>query len=279
MKKAKESQYLTSELNTPVLNYNVYIMKPVEKTFYIVLSAIIGGMVGLIFYSGLFKVDGFPTMATYISNVIVFLIFSAIAMRIYLPMRMRQLIAKRQSELKLQFRDMLESLAASFSSGANALDSFISAHGDLTTQYSEDSLIAVELKEIIQGMQNNIPVERLLKDLGERSGLDDIVSFGETFEICYRKGGNIKDVIRRTHDIISEKMAVMDEIETKLVSNKLQQKVMSVMPIVIVALLKFSSESFAENFASSSGVICITVAIVIFIGAYKLGEKIVDVKG
>ena len=40
-----------------------------------------------------------------------------------------------------------------------------------------------------------------------------------------------------------------------------------------------SSSSFAENFATVKGVVVITVAIGIFIGAYKYGEKITDIKG
>ena len=39
------------------------------------------------------------------------------------------------------------------------------------------------------------------------------------------------------------------------------------------------SSSFSASFATPAGVIAMTVAIGIFIGAYKLGQAIMDVKG
>ena len=89
----------------------------------------------------------------------------------------------------------------------------------------------------------------------------------------------MRSVIHRTHGVISEKMAVSDEIKTKLTSNKLQHNAMSLMPIAVVAMLKLTNQAFAENFATLTGVVVNTVAIGIFVGAYKYGQKIIDVKG
>ena len=86
-------------------------------------------------------------------------------------------------------------------------------------------------------------------------------------------------VVHRTHSVISDKMAVADEIETKLTSNKMQHNIMSVMPIVIVAMLRFTNEAFAANFATLTGVLVNTLAIGIFVGAYIYGNKIVEIKG
>ena len=118
----------------------------------------------------------------------------------------------------------------------------------------------------------------MLKDFAERSGNEDVMSFADVFEICYRKGGDMNFVIQRTHSVISDKMAVADEIETKLTSNKMQHNVMSLMPIALVAMLRMTNESFATNFATPTGVVANTVAIGIFIGAYLYGNKIVEIK-
>lgn len=69
-----EPQYYTSKTNTKVRNYNVYIMQPKERIMYSIIVAICGGAVGLIFYGGLFKRDGISTMATMISNIVVFVV-------------------------------------------------------------------------------------------------------------------------------------------------------------------------------------------------------------
>lgn len=271
-------EYINSPLNNPMPNYSIYVMKKNESIIVRLISFVAGGLVALIFYGNLFMVDGFATLATYISNIVVFVVLGLLAIKFVVPMYKKTRLEKRKTVLKQQFRDMLASLAASFSSGSNVQMAFESAVDDLKMQYSSKDYIVREMEEVINGMKQNINVEVMLENFGERSGNEDIISFADVFSVCYRKGGNMNSVIHRTHSVISEKMAVADEIETKLTSNKMQHNVMSVMPIVVVAMLRFTNESFAANFATPVGVIVNTIAIGIFVGAYIYGNKIVDIK-
>lgn len=274
----QELAYINSPLNNPMPNYAVYIMSKSEGLVVRLVSFIAGGIVALIFYGNLFMVDGFATSATHISNCVVFIILGLIAIKFIVPMYKKRRLEKRKHTLNQQFRDMLESLAASFSSGSNVQMAFEAAVEDLKMQYSSKDYIVKEMEEVLNGIKQNINVEIMLENFGQRSGNEDIVSFADVFSVCYRKGGNMNSIIHRTHDVISEKMAVSDEIDTKLTSNKMQHNVMSVMPIVVVAMLRFTNESFAANFATPVGVIVNTVAIAVFIGAYIYGNKIVDIK-
>ena len=161
----------------------------------------------------------------------------------------------------------------------NILDSLLTVYNDLKIEYSDDAYIVFEVKEMIDGMQNNIAIEDMMASLGERSSIDDVKNFGIVFELCYRAGGNMKDVVRRTSDIISEKIEIEAEIETALTSNKSQFTVMMVIPVGMVLMIRTMMPAFANSFATVPGVIAMTVAIGIFIGAYKLGTKITDIKG
>lgn len=277
--KKTERQYVRSPLNNPMPNYAVYVMGKFESFAVSAVAFLAGGITALIFYGNLFMVDGFPTLATHISNGVVFVVVGYLATKFIVPMYKKSRLEKRRDTLKRQFRDMLESLAASFSSGSNVQHAFETAFEDLKMQYGEKDDIVREVEEIIDGMKQNINVEVMLKDFGNRSGNEDVMNFADVFSVCYRKGGNMNTVIHRTHSVISDKMAVADEIETKLTSNKMQHTVMSFMPIALVAMLRFTNESFAANFATLTGVIVNTVAIGIFVGAYIYGNKIVDIKG
>lgn len=272
-------QYVNSPLNNKMLDYKVYKMTWMEKSLYVLIAFMVGGAAGLIFYGGLFKEDGYATTKTMISNIIVFCMVGILTVKIFLPIQMENLRRKRQNKLKQQFQDMLESLSTSFIAGSNVMDSFMNAYRDTKLQYGAEALIVKELEEILEGINNNISIEEMMSSFGNRSGVEDIRNFANVFETCYRKGGNLKDVIRRTHSIISEKMAITDEIETKLTSNKTQQKVMNLMPILLIAMLRFTNETFAENFAKPTGIISITIAIGMFLFAYFWGRKIVDIKG
>ncbi len=273
-----EPQYFLSPINNSVLNYRVYKMTATEKLLYFALILSVGGAVGLIFYGGLFKEGGEATAATVISNVIIFIAIGLISVKLFMPILNESLRKKRISKLKFQFRDFLSSLSNSMSSGMNVNDSIVNACKDLESQYSSEAYIVIETKEILGCVQNNIEVEEALRLFGERSGCEEISNFAIVFSTCYRTGGNLKEIIARTADIISEKIVINDEIETKITSNKMQMLVMNVIPIFIAFMMKSMSSDFAESFASPLGIIMTTIAIGFFVVSYILGQKIMNIK-
>lgn len=278
-KQSQESKYLTSRVNTQVLNYRVYVMSLPERLLYFILLFAAGGAVGLIFYGGLFKNNGQATLLTFISNAAVFAVVGALAIKNFLPIVTESLRQKRIDKLKKQFCGFASALTNALASGMNMNDSLLAVARDLQSQYSEESFIVQEVNEIINGIHNNIPVEVMLEDFGSRSGIPDIVNFATVFSTCYRTGGDIKSIVRRTTDIISEKIMISSEIETAMTSNKMQMNIMSFLPIVIVFMMRTMSGQFAESFATIVGVIGLTISAGLTIAAYKLGRKITDIKG
>lgn len=276
-KKQRGPQYYASPLNNPMLNYDEYYMNAAEKILYTLLLFVAGGLVGLVFYGGLFKSDGEATTATYISNTVVFTLIGGIAVKVFMPAMVESLKNKRKKKLEHQFMNLMEALSTSLSAGNNLLDAFYNARGDLQSQYDSDELIMVELGEIISGVNNGINLEEMIRNFGLRSANDDIMNFANVISNCYRLGGNFSDVVRHTREIISDKIAVSDEIQTKIASNKLQLNVMCIMPIALVAMLKMSSPEFAANLGSFLGVFMTTVAVAIFVASYFWGQKIVDI--
>lgn len=275
----REPAYFLSETNMETLNYKVYYMSRLEKMLTFLVAFIVGAAVGYLFYGGIGKdVHGEPTRLTMILNVSISGIVGFIAGKIFLPMRVKSILSKRYLNLRLQFRELLDTLTASLGSGKNVTDSFRSAYDDMRMVYSDDAYIIRELQVILSGLSNNIPIERLLKDFGERSNIEDIMSFANVFETCYRRGGNIKEVIESTQQIINDKMEVELEIQTIITSSATEQKVMSVMPIALIAMIKMMSPEFADNFVTPIGIVSSTIALIMIIAAYFVGKKIMDIK-
>lgn len=277
--KKQEPQTAVSLINTSVWNYNVYYLKAGEKVLYFLIAFLAGALVGYLFYGGLGK-DSFgnPTHLTYILDLSISGILGLSAGLMFLPVRAAQIKEKRQKNLKGQFIDLMDSLSTSLMAGKNISQAFQSARNDLSVQYPDEADIIRELDVILNGLVNNISIEMLLLDLGKRSGVEDIESFGNVFDTCYRKGGNIKDVIRNTAMIIGEKAAIEQEIDTKMAANKNEQNIMSVMPVVLIALIKGSNPEFSRNFTTPSGVLASTFAVGCFVAAYYVGKKIMDIK-
>jgi len=278
-KKELEPQYYLSATNMQTYNYNVYHMSQKEKIIYFLIAFVVGGAVGYLFYGGIGKDEfGMPTMTTYILNVLIVVIVGTIAGVLFVPTRTEAIIEKKKSDLRKQFRDMLDSLTTSLNAGKNVNDSFLSVYEDLKVQYDEGAFILKELELIISGLNNNIPIESMLEDFGRRSGIDDIKSFANVFAVSYRKGGNIKDVIRNTHSILSDKMEINEQIETMVTSNKTEQNIMIVMPILLVGMIKMMSPEFGENFVSPAGLVSTTIGMVLFVVAYFVGKAVMDIK-
>lgn len=278
-KQAKEPQWLTSLINTQVYNYRVYHLTLAERITYFVLAFAAGGFVGHLFFGGLGKdSSGAPTTVTYVADAIVVVGVGAFAARHYLRVRAAQIQRAKVKTLERQFRDLLDSLTTSLAAGSTIIRAFDSARGDLAQQYADDAPIVQELNVVIAGFHNNIRVEDMIRDLGDRSASDDVASFANVFQIAYMKGADMKEAVRNTHIILSEKMAMTEEIETSLVASKNESLIMIILPIVLVAILKSSGSSFADALSTPLGLICTVVAVSMFLGAYVLSRKIMTIK-
>lgn len=142
-----EPQYYVSATGIPTYNYNVYYMKKCEKIGYFLLAFGIGAVIGYLFYGGI-GLDEFgnPTTLTYALNTIISCGVGILAGKMFLPIRMEQIIKKKKNELKLQFRDMLEAFTTSLGAGKNVNDSLYSIYDDLKVQYEEDAAILKNLR-------------------------------------------------------------------------------------------------------------------------------------
>lgn len=277
-KRERGPQYMASLLNNSMLNYEEYYMSAGEKLVYALLLLVAGALVGYVFYGGLFKQDGEATLATYISNVVVGLVVGLFAIKFFMPAVNNWLKERRAKKLQRQFMNFLECLATSLSSGSTMLDAVVHARSDLLNQYAETEMIIVEISEIIASVENGRNLEEAIGNFGLRSANEDILNFSNVVTNCYRLGGNFGSVVRHTREIISDKFAVSDEIETKIASNKLQLNAMCLMPIAIVGLLKLTNPSFAANLGSIIGVIVTTISVAIFVTSYLWGQKIIKIR-
>lgn len=283
MRKKKNTQteplYEVSGTNRKMINYKVYRMTINEKALYFILAFVVGAAVAYLFYGGIGKDDyGNATIVTYICDIVIMALFGFIAARLFIPIRKEQIIAERKKKLRTQFIDLLDSLATSISSGKNVPNAFIAAREDLLVQYQPDAFIVQEVDNIISGIQNNIDVGSMLLNFGERSGIQDIRTFGRVFETAYSKGANLKDVVRNSHVILSNKCEIEAEIETKVASNKNEQNIMIIMPVILILMIKMAGSDFAANFTTPTGILCTTIAIGTFVGAYLLGRKILNIE-
>lgn len=73
-------------------------------------------------------------------------------------------------------------------------------------------------------------------------------------------------------------MNIAEDIETLVASNKTEQNIMVVMPIILVGTIKLMSPEFAANFVTPAGLISTTVGLITFVIAYFVGKQILNIE-
>lgn len=242
-------------------DYNIYNESRKERLSWFLVGMAVSAAVLYVFYE----------------SWIVSLVIGMICGFFFISIRRKQVIHKRKVSLTLQFRSLLDALSTSIGAGKNMFAAFDGASEDLAMQYSESADIVTEVNIIRNGLYNNIQIEDLLTNFAERSGLEDVRNFANVFATCYKKGGNIKDVIKNTASIIGDKIEVQMEVETMVAGQKSQQNIMLVMPVVFVLVMKSMGGELVD-LQSPVGILSVSIAIVIFVLAYFLSKKILDIK-
>ena len=198
---------------------------------------------------------------------------------IYRKRKSYNMIKKQKWNLNLEFKDGILALSAALEAGYSAENAFEEAYRDLKRIYQDNSTILKEFAYIIHQLRMNINVEKALGDFGERTGIEDIISFAEVLHTAKRTGGDLIHVIKITGNIISDKIEVKREIITLITSKRLEANIMKIIPLLILIYLSVSSPGFLTPlYHNISGIIFMSVILIGYLGAFLLIDKIVDIE-
>lgn len=184
-------------------------------------------------------------------------------------------LQKRDAYFLEQFKECILSVSANLKAGYAVENAFLESMSDMQMMFGENSMIVDELYRIQKGLRNNETLENLLFAMAWRSGAEDVLEFAEVFAIAKRNSGNIPETINVYSKSIEQKLAVVDEIQTLLAAKQLEQKIMNVMPFVIILYLEYSSPGYFDMmFHNFSGVVIMTGCLACYVCAYWMSVKI-----
>lgn len=264
-KRKEKNEHLTPTKNTNIaeLDYAVYIMTKREKIVYTLLAAALLFAIGYVFYR----------------SIIVSCLFALLAFK-YPKIRAAQIALKRQKDLRMQFKDMLYSLSSAVGAGNSVEHGLAIALTDMKKQYSDPKTsIIQELELMVSRVNLGQNVEEVFNDFARRSHIEDVQTFANIFEVSKRTGGNLIRIIRQTTDVISEKTDVKNEIDTALAGRKMEQKVLTLMPIALVLFMSETTDGFMDPvFSTIGGRVVATVSLLFILSGYLWSKKITDIE-
>lgn len=233
-----------------------------EYIWYAVQGLGIGGLISYTFYR----------------NLTVFLILIPFGI-LYPWMKQGELKKKRLERLNLEFKEASSALAGALSAGYSVENAFVVTVKELRVLYGENCLIVQEFSYMQEQIGMNRSVEQVLWEFGQRSGLEDIKNFAEVFSVAKRSGGDLVAILNHTSQVIAQKVQVKEEIRTLTASKQYEQKIMNLMPFLIVFYIDMTSPGFFTiMYGSVIGKAIMTVCLIIYLTSCWIAQRILKIQ-
>ena len=189
-----------------------------------------------------------------------------------------QIAAKKRMTLEKQFKDMLISISDGLKTGYSVENAIKDSYKDMCSMYGKESGICKELSIMISKIKLNTGTEKVIWEFAERVQLKNARLFAQIFQVAKRTGGNMPEIIKSVTDDIVLKEEAKEEINTAITEKRMEQKVMSVIPMFIILYITVSSPGFLRvMYESILGKVIMTGCIIAYVAAYIWGEKIIQI--
>ena len=245
----------------PEMDYAHYTFSRQEIVMYLMIGALFNAMISWLFYDSI--IAWFLMLPLFVLS---------------LKEKGIQLCQKRKRKLELEFRDVILSVASNLQAGYSVENAFREAYKDIVLLYGTESVMAGEMRLIFRKLSNNEQLESALLNLAKRSDVQDIRDFADIFSIAKRGGGDMRTIIANTAAIIGDKQEVRREIETVVSEKKLEQQIMKYIPFFIIFYISLTTKGYFESlYHNLLGCIVMTVALLIYMAACKLSDRILQI--
>lgn len=186
---------------------------------------------------------------------------------------------KRIMELEVQFKEAIQMLSASLSAGYSVENAIVSCLKELKLMYGPNGLITMELAYMVRQMGMNRPIEALMSEFAARSGLEEVENFARIFGIAKRSGGRLVPIISHTVQVMNDRFQVKEELRTLTASRKFEQKIMSLMPFLIILYIDGTSPGFfMVMYTTLMGRLIMTGCLGVYVLSCWLSERILDIQ-
>lgn len=231
------------------------------------LINILIGLIGIMVISKLF----YGTFAA--------MIFLVPFIILFIKIRKKQLQDVRNKELKRQFKDAILSISDLMSVGYSIENSIRECYREMISIYGKDSHICRELKNMIKKVELNTPIEKVFEDFENRTDINEIRLFSQVFSIAKRTGGDMVFLIHMVSENISQSLHVEEEINVVISEKKLEQRIMTLVPIGIIVYVRVTSPGFLQvMYETIAGRIIMTICLAAYAAAFCIAEKIMNIE-
>lgn len=186
---------------------------------------------------------------------------------------------RRQERLCLQFKDGIAIMSSMLSAGHAVENTIIQSADELASLWGEDADMVIEFRRMGRQLSIGISVEQVWQEFAQRSGLEEIMDFAQIFYLVKRSGGGLLVVILRAVRQITDQLVTKEQIQTQITAKQFEQKIMSIMPLVILFYISVTSKDMlAVMYQTLMGRVVMSICLIIYAIAWELSRKIMRIK-
>lgn len=192
----------------------------------------------------------------------------------------QQLQKRRMEKLNQDFKDVMLLIANGLSIGYSLENSIITAREEFLLLNQGGGVdMNSELENMCRKLELNVTVETILTDFSNRCMLEDVKSFTDVVIIAKEHGGNLVKIIQKTVNSIISRNQVKEEIATLVAAKRLEQNIMSYMPMGIVFYLSLTNPAYVMPlYHNIIGIIVVSVAIILTQTAMIWAMKVIEIE-
>lgn len=185
----------------------------------------------------------------------------------------RHLAEKRTRQLKQEWKEGLGQLLVCLRSGRSLESAFSASLEDMDASSMPN--LYPQWQQIVREIRLGYPVEESLRQTAQRTGLAEMGSFARSVEICKRTEGDVARVMEHTITVLKDRLEMQNELSVLLARKRLEQRLMTVMPFVILGLLVLLSPGYLSPlYDTLQGRLVMTVCAGLMVLSMVLSRKI-----
>lgn len=185
---------------------------------------------------------------------------------------------QKNHKLQMEFLHGIGVLNASLQAGLSMENAWREVEKEIYLLYGESSEFYLEIKEINKKVAHNQPIEKLFLAFAYQRKIESLIQFAELLEYGKRSGNNWKKMIDSTVSKMMEQEEAKQEIEVMVAEKKMEQKVMNIMPLGLLAFLQFTAWDYMEVlYHNWFGIISMTLMLVGYVGFIWFSQRLLKV--
>jgi len=177
--------------------------------------------------------------------------------------------------MRTEFLQAIKAMGDAVRAGNSAGNAVIRSERELRGILSEKSEILLEWRWMGRRIQNGDTVEKAFSDFSMRSGIPEICGFSDMLTISERAGGILGELISSVARDLSAQEQVASEVRSRLSARILEQRIMDLVPAIILLYIRMASPSLLlPMYSGLSGRAVMSGCLMVYLAAVVLSERI-----